>query len=462
MSYIFSAGKGKSYLQDDWTYFTTQKYESDKQYATVNTGGDKVSYLASTIPSDTTVSEFLEWELGTEAISQTFYLGVDKTKSPTKIVYMGDFSYSEDGGFEGGKINASQMIAINGSTNTSISYYAKYQDPIKVSANSFYGPGQDELAEVQVTPVSGFLDSFSKYFPKGWQENPFGLNVINDPSEKLGSQTPITTSSSSYDKYYSDLTSGNASLTSKKINWKTFSDFSSADSSFYSALEWGSVNINKLQKFQGSSIDWTQVQYSEFSTKQYKQTNWSQVSISSFTSEQYQAIDWGRVNYRGAKSISYSQVSWSEVDFGDFSVKTFKKVDWSKVQTADLTTEQYSDINWSQVKFKGSKAPTLSDLDLSLVIGSSSFSKKTAKQIDWSTVSTDDISSSALSKLSGLGLKKKGTNVAELLKPGTQSKELSFAGVVQAEGGVLTTGQESSGSGAEVLLAAVEKQPALV
>ena len=64
----------------------------------------------------------------------------------------------------------------------------------------------------------------------------------------------------------------------------------------------------------------------------------------------------------------------------------------------------------------------------------------------------------ALSKLSGLGLKKKGVNVAELLKPGTQSKELSFAGVAQAEGGLLTTGQESSGSTAGVLLAAVEKQ----
>ena len=93
------------------------------------------------------------------------------------------------------------------------------------------------------------------------------------------------------------------------------------------------------------------------------------------------------------------------------------------------------------------------------MIGSSYFSKKNAKQIDWSTISTDDISSSALSKLSGLGVKKKGTNVADLLKPGTQSKELSFAGVGQAQGGALTTGQESSGSGAEVLLAAVEKQP---
>jgi len=52
--------------------------------------------------------------------------------------------------------------------------------------------------------------------------------------------------------------------------------------------------------------------------------------------------------------------------------------------------------------------------------------------------------------------------VADLLKPGSQSKELSFAGVGQVEGGALTTGQESSSSGAEALLAAVEKTPVLV
>ena len=103
-----------------------------------------------------------------------------------------------------------------------------------------------------------------------------------------------------------------------------------------------------------------------------------------------------------------------------------------------------------------------SELDVYLVIGSSSFSKKNAKQIDWSSISANDISSSALSKLSGLGVKKKGVNVAELLKPGSQSKELSFAGVGQVQGGALTTGLESSSSGAEVLLAAVEKQPVLI
>jgi len=248
---------------------------------------------------------------------------------------------------------------------------------------------------------------------------------------------------------------------SKKTKWSkvNIGEFSTET---YSAMDWSQVNIGKFQKFGSSSIDWTEVQFGEFQTKQYKQTNWSQVNIGDFTAEDYSEINWGQVAFKGAKSVNYSALDWSQVDFGDFKTSSFKKVDWSKVQTTDLTSEQYSDINWSQVKFKGSKAPTLSDLDLSLVIGSSSFSKKNAKQIDWSTISTDDISASALSKLSGLGVKKKGTNVAELLKPGSQGKELSFAGVGLAEGGALTTGQESSSSGAEVLLAAVEKQPVLI
>ena len=150
------------------------------------------------------------------------------------------------------------------------------------------------------------------------------------------------------------------------------------------------------------------------------------------------------------------------MDFSEFKTSSFKKVDWSQVQTADLTSQQYDDINWGKVKFKGKKAPTLSGLDLSLVIGSSSFSKKNAKQIDWSSISADDISASALSKLSGLGVKKKGVNVAQLLKPTSQSNELSFAGIEQAgAAGALTTPQETSSSAAEVLLATVEKQTIL-
>jgi len=282
------------------------------------------------------------------------------------------------------------------------------------------------------------------------------LGTLTDYSFKIKLNT-----GTAHDKYYSALTSGNASQVSKKIDWKEL-DISTATSDFYQAVDWKSVNMSLLQKFQNSGIDWGKVQYQEFSVAQYTQTNWSLVNTSQLSDANYDSIDWGRVAYKGSKSINYSQLSWSKVDFGDFSVATYKQVDWSQVKTADLTEQQYSEINWGQVSFKGTKAPSLSNLDLSLVVGSSTFSKKTAKQIDWTQVSSDDLSASALSKLSGLGVKKKGVNVAELLKPGTQSKELSFAGVGQAQAGALTTGLEDSGSGAQVLLAAVEKQPVLV
>jgi len=248
----------------------------------------------------------------------------------------------------------------------------------------------------------------------------------------------------------------------KLINWGTLSSYGSLEEKTYSLIDWSMVDIKGLQGAKLTTFQWSKVDYSMLTTKQYKQIDWSQVNTETLTESNYKSINWGLVEFVGKKSVLYSKLDWSKVGFDEFSAQLHKKIDWSKVQTADLTAEQYSDINWSQVKFKGSKAPSLSSLDLSLVINASSFSQKAAKQIDWTQVSADDLSASALSKLSGLGVKKKGVNVAELLKPGTQSKELSFAGVGQAQAGALTTGLEDSGSGAQVLLAAVEKQPVLV
>lgn len=74
-----------------------------------------------------------------------------------------------------------------------------------------------------------------------------------------------------------------------------------------------------------------------------------------------------------------------------------------------------------------------SELDLYLMIGSSSCSKKNAKQINWSSISANDISASAVAKLSGLGAKKRGMNASELLKLASLSNELSFAGVSQQQ-----------------------------
>jgi len=439
-----------------YAVYKTQKYESDKKYIVENQEGgvQKLTEYDQYQGKPTGGWSVMEYEFSKEAIVVTFYLGADAKKNPTRFTYLGEFKYNDAGALNSAKLSfyafqsyASSLYAYKINNSMTFSSLSSLDDYIK-----------------NITSSDGSLtdtNKFAKYFKENWYANPFGQDLLPNSNNNTGVST-ATQIASAYDKYYSALTSGDAALTSKTINWKTFSDFSSVDSSFYSALEWGSVNISNLQKFQSSAIDWNQVQYSEFSSTQYKQTNWSQVSVSSFTSVQYQAIDWGQVNYRGSKSISYSEVSWSQVDFGDFSIQTFKKVDWSQVKTADLTEQQYSEINWGQVSFKGSKAPSLSNLDLSLVVGSSTFSQKAAKQIDWTQVSADDLSASALSKLSGLGVKKKGVNVAELLKPGTQSKELSFAGVGQAQAGALTTGLESSGSSAQVLLATVEMQQALV
>jgi len=326
----------------------------------------------------------------------------------------------------------------------------------------------EELKKVDWSAVNTSTFSSETYSELDWSTVKIG-DVTSESKKtldwskiKIGGDNGVAEESlSTTDLMQVTLGSQATTVNFKKTDWNkvSFGEFSSES---YKGIEWSQMKMNKLTSSTYSTIDWTEVQFGEFQKKQYKQTNWNQVDFGDFTAEDYSMINWGQVAFKGAKSVNYSSLDWSQVDFGDFKTSSFKKVDWSKVQTADLTSEQYSDINWSKVKFKGSTAPTLSDLDLSLVIGSSSFSKKNAKQIDWSTISTDDLSSSALSKLSGLGVKKKGTNVAELLKPGTQSKELSFAGVGQAQGGALTTGQDSSVSGAEVLLAAVEKEPLLI
>ena len=215
-----------------------------------------------------------------------------------------------------------------------------------------------------------------------------GIKIYN--FEKIQFDDKSLIFSSSYDKFLKELKSGASKILSKKINWKKFQEFSFADSKFYSALHWGFVNMKSLQKAHTGSIDWSKVQFNEFSSKQYKQTNWSQV------------------------------------DFDDLNKSSFKKINWSKVKTSSLSDQQYSDIDWSSIKLKGKKAPKLSKLNLSLLINSPSFSKKNTNQINWKKVDLDDISSSALSKLSSLGVKKNGLNIAELLTPSVKNQVFGF------------------------------------
>ena len=102
------------------------------------------------------------------------------------------------------------------------------------------------LKQSEVTNIDS--SKFSKYFPEGWESSPFSNNLITSSPTK---SKDANISPSLYDAYYSDLTSGNAALitkTSKKMPWKTLQDFSSVDSSFYSALEWSAVNMKSLQK----------------------------------------------------------------------------------------------------------------------------------------------------------------------------------------------------------------------
>jgi len=242
----------------------------------------------------------------------------------------------------------------------------------------------------------------------------------------------------------------------EKIDWQKFNfkDFGESD---YNNINWGSVKYNGKKSIKYHQVDWNMVKYDQiFSTKAFKKISWSKINFGDLTPQSYADIKWSSVPFKGKKSVNYWNVKWSLVQFNEFKPKNFKGLDWSKVSVNDLTDTQYSDILWNKVKFKGKKAPKLSELNLSLVIGSSSFSKKNAKQIAWNTISTDDISSSALSKLSGMGVKKKGTNVAELLKPGTQSKELSFAGVGQEQGTALVTPDQAEGALAFVAAASPE------
>ena len=215
-----------------------------------------------------------------------------------------------------------------------------------------------------------------------------GIKIYN--FEKIQFDDKSLIFSSSYDNYLKKLKSGASKILSKKINWKKFQEFSFADSKFYSALHWGFVNMKSLQKAHTGSIDWSNVQFSEFSSKQYKQTKWSQV------------------------------------DFGDLNKSSLKKINWSKVKTSSLSAEQYSDIDWSSVKLKGKKAPKLSKLNLSLLINSSSFSKKNTNQINWKNVNLDDLSTSALSKLASLGVVKNGLNASKLLAPGIKKQVFDF------------------------------------
>jgi len=363
--------------------YKTQKYESDKKYIVQNqeSGIQKITEYDQFQGTPIGSWSVAEYEFSKEAIVVTFYLGVDATKSPTRFTYLGEFKYND-----GGLLNSATISSYAFQSSTGSLYAYKLNKPMLFSSLASF----DEYIKNSTSKDGSTTDTskFSKYFKENWYANPFGQNLLPNSNNSTGVVT-ATGITSAYDKYYSALTSGNASLISKQINWKEL-DISTATTDFYQALDWKSVNMSLLQKFQSSGINWSKVQYQEFSVTQYTQTNWSQVNTSQLTDSNYANIDWGRVAYKGTKSINYSQLSWSKVDFGDFSVATFKQVDWSQVKTSELTSEQYSEIKWGSVSFSGKTSINYSSLDWSQVITASGFNAAAYKSVNWGKVDFGD------------------------------------------------------------------------
>jgi len=350
-----------------------------------------------------------EWELTKDTIIRTtankikYNSGEYKGKTTEfkgKTVYFGNYQYNSKGVLE--KAIAYKVV----SEKSGINQYGEAYNEISIGekkdgANLDYTELLDISSQGPIMDVNGFnkgddgfakiKQQYAKYLPEGWQQKPWGANILIDEGVSTSSGIVSTSDSSvsAYDKYYSALTSGNASTVSKQINWKEL-DISTATTDFYQALDWKSVNMSLLQKFQSSGINWGKVQYQEFSVTQYTQTNWSQVDISQLSDANYDSIDWGRVAYKGTKSVNYSQLSWSKVDFGDFSIATFKQVDWSQVKTSELTSEQYSEIKWGSVSFSGKTSINYASLDWSQVITASGFNAAAYKSVNWAQVDFSD------------------------------------------------------------------------
>jgi len=377
-------------------------------YVSTATATSNYKKLGVPLPTEATIIDLSrEWELTKDTIIKTtayklqWYSGKNSgltTEYIHKTVYFGNFQYNSKGVLE--KAIAYKVVSEKNSNYPGDDAHTILFGEKKDGANLDF----TELLDIPSIPIiatksfnksdasfAQIKQQYAKYLPEGWQQKPWGANILSDEGVSTSSGIVSTSDSSvsAYDKYYSALTSGNASTVSKQINWKEL-DISTATTDFYQALDWKSVNMGLLQKFQNSGINWSNVQYQEFSVAQYTQTNWSQVDISQLSDANYDSIDWGRVAYKGTKSIKYSQLSWSKVDFGDFSIATFKQVDWSQVKTSDLTSEQYSAIKWGSVSFSGNTSINYSSLDWSQVITASGFNAAAYKSVNWGKVDFGD------------------------------------------------------------------------
>ena len=181
---IKAADKGRKYQEVEWTYFSPQAYETDIKYTVIEKDGDQQAFPSGSEPSGYDISKYNEWELGKDAISRTWTLGINESKSATRVVYIGEFTYSKKGEFKGGVINSSAAASKGGSAD--IEYTFTFENPLKVLSTNFYGIGQDELiANQNMGSVEySITNEAQKYFPQGWEANPFGLDLIKSAGEK--------------------------------------------------------------------------------------------------------------------------------------------------------------------------------------------------------------------------------------------------------------------------------------
>ena len=140
---IKAADKGRRPQEADWRYFSPQTYLTDQKYTVIEEGSDQIAYLSGEEPKGNNVDKYNEWELGKNAISRTWARGVNEITSVTKVVFLGKFTYSPKGVFNGGVINSYAFAIKEGSAG--LEYTFIFENPLEVLATNFYGIGQEEL-----------------------------------------------------------------------------------------------------------------------------------------------------------------------------------------------------------------------------------------------------------------------------------------------------------------------------
>jgi len=175
------AGKGKAKPTDiDWMYYSPNTYKSDTKYTITYEENDQQNYIYGTEPANSDISKYLEIELGNDALLST-ELYPDAEIEPTRAVYHGVFTYNTKGEFVSGTIESASFAA--GRTEHSMTF----SSGIKVNNTSFYGIGKklfEEEVERNGRIQGGIQLEDRQYFLDGWDDSPFGQDLIGTPNSK--------------------------------------------------------------------------------------------------------------------------------------------------------------------------------------------------------------------------------------------------------------------------------------